>query len=286
MSKRIKAYSDIFIKYLFGSEGNEDILLDFINDVLGVSGFTKITKLKILNPFKILEFQGDKESILDVEVMDENGKYYNVEIQSTGNEIYKHRPLYYWAKTYKSQLGEFDSYKKLKPVITINILNFVLIKESQDYHNWFFLAKNNDIELVLSDHLYIHFLEMPKLPEKFTNISDNLVRWLYFLRDADKEDKDMKIIIGNDDKLKKAKDVYDRFNQSKVLRSLYDKQLEARKTYITDIEQAKEEGLEEGLKEGKEEGLKKTAKNLKKMGLDIDKIMEATGLSKKEIEEL
>ncbi|MFW5799432.1 MAG: hypothetical protein ACOCV8_01350 [Spirochaetota bacterium] len=112
----------------------------------------------------------------------------------------------------------------------------------------------------------------------------------------------MKIIIKDDDKLEKAKDVYDRFNQNKSLRSLYDKQLEARRTYINDIEHAKEVGLKEGkevgLKEGKEVGLKEgekkgerkkaieTAKNLKRMKLDIDRIAEATGLSKEDIEKL
>ena len=286
MSKRIKAYSDIFIKYLFGSVGNEDILLDFINDVLKDSNIPKITKANILNPFNIQEFPGDKESILDVEVMDENGKYYNIEVQSTGNETYKHRALYYWAKTYSSQLGESDSYRKLKPVITINILNFILIKDCKDYHNWFFLAKNNDIELVLTDHLYIHFLEMPKLPEDFINLTDDLVRWIYFLRDADKEDKDMKIIIKDDDVLEKAKDAYDRFNRSKPLRSIYDKQVEARKTYITNIEHAKEEGEKRGIEKGEKQKAIETAKKMKEDGSDVEIMIKYTGLSKGEIEKL
>ena len=54
--------------------------------------------------------------------------------------------------------------------------------------------------------------------------------------------------------------------------------------------EGKEEGLKEGLVKGKEEGIKEgkkeTAKNLISLGLDIEIIRNATGLSIAEIEEL
>ena len=52
------------------------------------------------------------------------------------------------------------------------------------------------------------------------------------------------------------------------------------------IEKGIEKGRKEGEERGREEGRKETAKNLKRIGLDIDKIVEATGLSKEEIEKL
>ena len=58
----VKAYSDIFVKYLLGSTGNEDILLNFINDVLINSGFPKVKSVVIKNPFNFQEFKGDKLS--------------------------------------------------------------------------------------------------------------------------------------------------------------------------------------------------------------------------------
>jgi predicted transposase/invertase (TIGR01784 family) len=39
-------------------------------------------------------------------------------------------------------------------------------------------------------------------------------------------------------------------------------------------------------KRGEKRGIKKTAKNLLKLGMDIDKISQATGLKKEEIENL
>ena len=48
-------------------------------------------------------------------------------------------------------------------------------------------------------------------------------------------------------------------------------------------DKAKEEGIKEGIKEGREEEKLAIARNMKKLGLDIDIIIEATGLSKEEI---
>ena len=51
-------------------------------------------------------------------------------------------------------------------------------------------------------------------------------------------------------------------------------------------EQAKKVGLEQGLEQGEKRKALEVANNLLKMGMDIEAIMKATGLSKEEIEEL
>ena len=58
----------------------------------------------------------------------------------------------------------------------------------------------------------------------------------------------------------------------------------------TEREEGRAEGLEEGLNKGKEEGVREAnlnnARNLKKLGVAIDIISQATGLSREEIEKL
>ena len=51
-------------------------------------------------------------------------------------------------------------------------------------------------------------------------------------------------------------------------------------------EEGREEGRKEGRKEGREEAARETAKNLKAMGLDVETIAKATGLSTEEIAKL
>ena len=90
----IKPYSDIFVKYLFGSKGSESILLNFINDVLGDADFPKIVSVKILNPFNLQTFINDKQSVIDVKAEDEHKRTYNIEIQSAYQKDFLHRVLY------------------------------------------------------------------------------------------------------------------------------------------------------------------------------------------------
>jgi len=66
MSSFINPLSDIFIKYLLGSEKNKDLLLSFINAVLEDAGLDKIVDVTIRNPFNVKEFTIDKESVVDV----------------------------------------------------------------------------------------------------------------------------------------------------------------------------------------------------------------------------
>ena len=48
----------------------------------------------------------------------------------------------------------------------------------------------------------------------------------------------------------------------------------------------KEEGLAEGLEKGRAEEKRDNARNFKNLGVDIDIIVKATGLTKKEVESL
>ena len=162
MSYYIKPTSDIFIKYLFGKEENKPILLEFVNRVLAKSDFDTIVSVEIKNPFNIKEFVNDKETVLDVKATDEHGRIYDIEIQTIGNELYILRSLYYWSVLYSSQLFENQLYHKLKPTICINILDFNVFNDIPDYFSCF-LLKERKINKILTDHLMITYIELPKL---------------------------------------------------------------------------------------------------------------------------
>ncbi len=282
----VHAYSDIFVKYLFGSTGHEDLLLRFINDVLGHSGSMQIASVDILNPFNLQTFPRDKLTILDVKGKDNHGKIYNIEIQSSGDENYKHRALYYWAKLYSSQIKEGEHYTKLRPVISMSILHFHLTKDHDDYHSWFSLTKNDDRELVLTNHLAIHFIELLKFKKKIPKKLNSLEKWLYFFKYEGKEDEFMKVIIKDDEILEKADRVYKRFTQDEQLKDVYESVVEGERKYLTDLELAEKKGIEQGIEQGTEKERYKIAQLMLKQGLEIDLISKTTQLPVDEIKKL
>ena len=159
----VKPTSDLFFRYLFGSEENGELLLSFINSVMVDVNFPTLSSVEIKNPFNLKTIVFEKETILDIKAVDNSGRQYDIEVQSTGDYHFRARSLYYWAKLYVSQLNEGEVYKSLKPAICINVLDFSLLEYIKRPHSCFMLHDIIEPENVLTDHLMLHFLELPKL---------------------------------------------------------------------------------------------------------------------------
>ncbi len=252
MNSTINAASDIFVKYLLGSEKNKSLLISFINAVLEDSDFKKIVSVEIKNPFTIKNFKIDKESILDIKAADETGRQYDIEVQLAGDESFKWRSLYYWSRIYSSQLKEKESYTKLNPVICINVLDFDLLDEKEGIHKCFLLRELKNPDYILTDHIILHFLELTKLSEKIED--DKLKKWLLFLKYEGKREDLMEILIKEDKDIAKAHEEYKHFSEDEKLRDLYESRLMWQRDYYTAMETAREEGIVKGIQKGREEG--------------------------------
>ncbi len=276
MAERVKAYSDIFIKYLFGSPNSSDLLLSFLNSMQSAHEFPLLTSVEVLNPFNLQTALTEKLSILDIRARDQDDRLYNIEIQVASQKDYSERSLYYWAKVYSGQLNESETYSQLRPVIGVHILNFVLFPELKEVENCFVLKHTENPDLVLTDHLSLHYVEIPKLPEG--HFDTQLERWIAYLKNEGKEGYDMTILIKDDPTLAKAHERYLAFTNDDQARMAYEARIAFQRDQLSREEAAKQEGIEQGIK--------KTARNLQAIGMSVKQIAEVTGLSEEEIEKL
>jgi predicted transposase/invertase (TIGR01784 family) len=306
------AYSDMVFKYLFGREESKEQLKGFINAVLEHGGHHPITELHIRNPYNLKEFNDDKLSILDLRATDDRGRTFNLEIQSCGHRDFANRSLYYWSRIYSSQIKEGQNYEELKPVISINLLNFILFKENEKFHNIFTLKERDDPTIELGDHLLINYLELPKL--KAEKKETSLVNWLQYFLHEGKEANVVKSIFERDRLIAKVHEDYEKFMADEKLRikalsreigqmDHYARMSQAKDEGLEQgIEQGIEQGLEQGIEQGLEKGLKKgikqgleqgklegkeeDARNALSLGLDIETIEKLTGLPMERLKEL
>lgn len=86
-------------------------------------------------------------------------------------------------------------------------------------------------------------------------------------------------------KVKKAVEVLDEMSMSKEERERYEAIQKYEFNYNTSMHNVREIGLQEGLKKGKKE-IENIVKKLYKMGMDINNISKATGLSLEKIKEI
>jgi len=66
--------TDFAFKRIFGSERSHDILLSFLNAILGLQAPYRIIDLTLLDPYLAPKIQGMKDTYLDVRARDEQGQ--------------------------------------------------------------------------------------------------------------------------------------------------------------------------------------------------------------------
>ena len=295
IKKKIKKLNDYFIRYFFGLKGDEDLLLSFINAIMIDSNFATFVSVDILNPFNLSEKAGNKESIVDLKATTEDGTVVIIEIQTYSTKNFFERTLYYWSKNYSSLLKQGNKYSKLRPVISINLIDDILFDKTDKRMHTCYLLKEKNTNKILTDHIQLHYVEIPKFDEN-ADIKKELKNWILFLKSNKEED--MSQLLKEDTIFEKAIKKYNYFTDNEDLLNEYDRR-EAYLVYQHSLmrdfkEEGKLEGIKEGIKEGIEkgklEGIKENsytiAKNLKKSGLDVKFISENTGLSLEEVEKL
>ena len=287
--------NDYFMRYMFAKEGHEHILLNLINSVRSDYNQETFEEVKVLNTFNLKETINDKQSIVDVRAVTKSGETVLVAIQRVGNQSFVYRSLYYWAKGYVSNLRNNEKYNDLKQVIIINILDFNLLKDIDKEHSCY-VIKELETNHILTNHLEMHFLELPKYLSSNSSLTDELNAWFYFLTIKDKRENMEEIMKMLVKKNPIMKEVYDEYNKFVATKDLFENYAEYEKNYfdILALSEERMKGIEEGIKEGIKEGIEKgeknkaisIAKSLKKSGLDAKFISDNTGLSIEEINKL
>lgn len=288
--EKMRLTVDYAFKRVFGRNGNEGILKDFLESILDI----EIKDIIIQNPEIPKNMRDSKIGILDVRAEINGKEIIEVEMQVQNQyNIDKRSPIYI-TKIYSDQLKEGDSYVKVKKVAVINILNFNYY-ERNSYHSVgrmkFENSKENEKvdmgyileEQYVTDDLEMHFIELPKFRKKNPDISSKLDQWLWLICG---EEEKIKMAKNENEKIKEAKSELEKLEMSPEDRELYELRLKA----IRDEINIRESGFIDGKTEGKKEGeLQKSleiAQNMLKENMPIEVISKLTGLSQEEIEKL
>lgn len=279
---------DLAFKKIFGSEDNKDLLISFINSV--VSKADQVVDVELLNPYNSRSFLGDKMSILDIKAKDTLGNYYNIEVQICNEGDYDKRSLYYWAKLYGDQLGNGDTYEKLRKAIAIHVLNFISVPNAPHYLNKFIISNEETRQRHFED-LEIYTIELSKFSDQadenlnlmLPRIKTGLDRWIAFLTKASSLDRNNLPKELDDPCIKKAVDVLNNISLNTQERELYEGHLKWMRIEASTLEKAKLESKAEGRAEGEAKGRAETkleiAKQLLSEGLNRELICKITGSS-------
>lgn len=308
---------DYAFKQLFGIEKNKEITIVFLNAILQKSGREPIKDISFGNIEAGGEYREDKQSRLDLLAVTNTNEWINIEIQFNNQYDMVSRSIYYWAEIYRRPMKRKMSYKELRPVIAINILNFTLFNQTKKFHTTYHLYEDKE-KFKLTNLMEFHYIEMSKIIQAWKENQlnpweDVLARWLLLLgivdqrRGAVYDDifKELEEIAMKDPELEEAFGYWESLSTTQEERLAYEnrvKHILDEEAAIREAELRLEEGMkiakEEGLKKGREQGIeqgilagkletnKNHARKMLARGMSIEDIMAITDLSAAEIREI
>jgi predicted transposase/invertase (TIGR01784 family) len=176
---------DCVFKALLGAESNLDLLIHFLNAVLGADLPRPIVAVELQNPYNEKEFLNDKLTVVDVKARDASGQLFQVEVQLLNHRDLPARILYGWADLYSAQITQGESYRKLRPTYAIWLLGQTLLADDPDYAHEFRLRDQRG--RVFLEHGGIWLLELSKFAADAVQTEQQ--RWLKFFNEAERLDE-------------------------------------------------------------------------------------------------
>lgn len=275
--------TDIAFKKVFGNDQHKDILIGFLNAVLDLQGDHAICDVSLKNPWQAPDIAILKETILDIKATDNRGVHFIVEMQVERKHSFQKRAQYYTAKAYTSQIDKGEDYPKLNQVIFIGILDFSCF-DGADFLTRHLILNHATQKQELKD-LEFNFIELPKFDKCEDELSGIVDKWVYFIKNAGS----LTMIPKSAADIPALTNAYHQaslFSWSKEELEIYEYWRMEETSDRYKLQEEYEKGVEQGIEKGIEKRNLEIARNLRVSGIAVDVIMQATGLSRDEIEGL
>jgi PD-(D/E)XK nuclease family transposase len=280
MSRKLIRF-DWAVKKLLRHKANFGILNGFLSELLKFDATIET----------ILESEGNKQdeydkfNRVDILVRTDKKELILVEVQNDPEKDYFQRMIYGVSKLITEYIKEGEPYGTIKKVFSINIVYFGLgqgVDYVYEYKGEFIGLHSKDILLPTNSQKEDYRVEkvadifpkyyILKVNNFDNNAKDSLDEWIYFLKNSEVKD-DFKA-KGLDEVREKLR--YERLSDQE--KQAYDRYQENRRIEQSVTETAKQEGQ-------KEKSIQ-IAKMMKNNNEPLEKIINYTGLSKDELENL
>ena len=268
--------NDVVFKALF-TRGKESITKALIEDILKI----KIHKLDLDKSKDLLDDnKKDKNGRLDLRAVLNDNIECDIEIQLSTHDKVLERFLYYWSKMYGANLEIGEEYSKLRQTISIIIVDDEIkqFKEIPKACTKWQIREEEYRNIILTSYFQIVIIEIPKAIKEYEkNKNNEVLQWMKFLDNP--EDMEVRKIMEENQDIKEAKEELDKISQDDILRRMALKAKLERMDHKQELYEAKRDGKAEG----RLDGIKETALKMLQKGIDIQTIIEITGLTEEEI---
>jgi len=271
--------TDFAFKLIFGNDKAKEVLISFLNAVLGLEGIHAIAEVTILNPYQAPKISALKRSYLDVKCRDNRGVEFVVEMQVEYTEGLKKRIEYNACKACVGQIPVGTDYPKLNQVIAITVVDFVMFKEFEHYlscHEFRETITNHNYLDNYLDQIRHYISELPKFTKTEAELETMIEKWCYFLKHTGR----LEVIPAKLDHepIRTAFGIANRANMTKEEWEEYD---------AAGVKMQDDRGIAIAAeKKGRWDEKQEIAVAMRQKGYDLNVIVELTGLTVEEIKKI
>lgn len=281
----INPLTDFGFKKLFGTEPNKELLIDFLNQIL------PDRKVKDLS-YSSVERQGltkvDRKAVFDLYCIGDKGERFIVEMQKAKQNYFKDRSVFYASFPIQEQGKRNQWDYKLEPVYSVGILDFIFDDHKEEAELLHIVELKDQRGDVFYDKLKFVYIELPKFQKTEEELETHFDKWLYvFTHLSQLQDRPKKLQERVFAKLFEAAEIA-KFSPKE--RDAYEESLKYYRDIKNVVDTSREEGFSDGMEKGMEKGMEirnlEIARELKRTGVSVEIIIQATGLTKEEIERI
>jgi predicted transposase/invertase (TIGR01784 family) len=296
-AKYVNPFTDFGFKKIFGEEASKPLLMDFLNALLPQE--KNIVELSFKNPEQLGQVERDRRAVYDIYCENERGEKFIVELQKAKQNFFRERTIYYSTFPIREQAEKGEWNFNLNAVYCIGILDFRFddytdeAERSEVLHT---VKLKNQNGKIFYDKLTYLYLEMPNFNKEEKDLVTRLDKWLFFIKHL--EDFESIPVIFKDKIFTEAFEKAELAKMNSAEMDKYEYSLKSFRDLKNTMDYAMNEGAEAraleivkaakevAYDEGKSVRTIEIVKSMKGLGVAIDIIAKATGLSKEEIEKL
>ncbi|MBP5560155.1 MAG: Rpn family recombination-promoting nuclease/putative transposase [Bacteroidales bacterium] len=276
-------------KQIFGTPGNEDVLLALIQAVLPDNGITSVS----LAPTERMSInENARSAVFDISCNTSSGDFVSVEMQFREQDDFNDRMVFYSSfPIFNSLTKGGTSYSFKAPIYIIGVLNFIISRVASNNRmlNCYRLRNIQDTSTELTRSLSYITVELPKFTkslDKLETVADKIFYSLIHISAMEERPASFseKVLVKLFELCRFANMTTEQ--QYLYIRTLM-AEVDARSQRRTAINKAKAEALAEGKAEGKAEGIAEAkaeiARSLREKGISPSTIAEACGLTEEQL---
>ena len=281
-----KAY--LTFSRVFGK--HPDLTISFLNALLPLKEGEEIKEIEYLPTELYPKEAWKKNSMLDVQCKDIQGKRFQIKVQMIWSSEFTYRFLFNDnKKVYIQQMAD----ELLQPVYSLNLVNEIYEPDMEEFYHYYTMVHEERTDKVI-DGLHLIFVELPKFQPHTLKEKKMAVLWLRYLTEITDRTRQIPQELLDSPDVGKAVKILEKSAYTDAQLAGYEQFWDAVSVEKTIMISSERKGRAEGLAEGRAEGMQigerrkqlEIAHKLKSMGLSVEEIMEGTGLTAEEIEQL